>query len=182
MIITLSGRPGSGKSSVGRALAKKLGYKFYSAGDARRACAREKNLTLAELNKQAEKDPSSDFLVDDYMKQMAEKEDDFVIDAWLGFFFFPQSIKIFFDAEPKIRAKRIYERADFEEHSENLKQALQMMQTKEECSLERYRKLYGLDNAFDPNHFDLVVDTTNTTVEQIAGIVYRFVMHKMNKA
>ena len=181
MIITLSGRPGSGKSSVGRALAKRLGYKFYSAGDVRRAYAREKGLTLAELNKQAEKDPYSDKLVDDKMKRMAEEEDDFVIDAWLGFYFFPDSIKIFLDAKPKVRARRIHKRADYEEQSKNLRQAMKMMQEKEECSLGRYRRLYGIDNAFDPNHFDLVIDTSNNTVEQTTDMVYRFVLSRMSK-
>ena len=35
MIITISGLPGSGKSTIGKMLAKKLGYKFYSMGDLR---------------------------------------------------------------------------------------------------------------------------------------------------
>ena len=101
MIITIGGRAGSGTTTSGRALAKKLGYKFYCAGDIRRKFANSKAITLAQLNERAEKEPSSDFLVDDYMKEMAKKEDNFVVDAWLGFHFFPESIKIFLDADIK---------------------------------------------------------------------------------
>ena len=44
MIITISGWPGSGKTSVGKLLSKKLGYQFYSMGDLRGKVALEKNL------------------------------------------------------------------------------------------------------------------------------------------
>ena len=110
MIITLGGRAGAGKSSVGRALAELSGYKFYSAGDVRREYALKHGLTLAELNEKAKLDPASDFIVDDYMKSMAVREDNFVIDAWLAFHFFPQSIKVFLNANPKLRASRIFNR------------------------------------------------------------------------
>lgn len=180
MIITIGGRAGSGTSSVGRALAKKLGYKFYCAGDIRRELARDKGITLAELNEKAVKDPSSDFLVDDFMKKMAESEDDLVVDAWLGFYCFPESIKIFFDADIMVRAERILERASFEEHPKNIKEAINMIHAREESGVKRFEKLYGVD-PFDANHFDLVLDTSDHTVKQSVDEVYRFVMNKMNK-
>ncbi len=127
MIITLGGRAGSGTSSAGRALAKRLGYKFYCAGDIRRKFAVDKSITLAELNEMAEKDPYSDKLVDDEMKRMSKTEDNIVVDAWLGFYFFPDSIKIFLDADVKVRAKRILERANFEEHPKSLREAIKMV-------------------------------------------------------
>jgi len=65
VIITIGGTAGSGKSSVAKELAKRLGYKFYSAGDVRRKYALSKGISLAELNKQGEKDPFSDKMVDD---------------------------------------------------------------------------------------------------------------------
>jgi cytidylate kinase len=45
MIITLSGYPGSGKSTAGKLLAAKLGYNRYSIGDLQRRLAAEHNLT-----------------------------------------------------------------------------------------------------------------------------------------
>jgi len=181
MIISIGGRAGGGKSSVSKALAAKLGYKHYSAGDIRRKYAVSKGMTIAELNEQAKKDPASDKLVDDYMKKMAETEGDFVIDAWLGFYFFPKSIKIFLDAHPRLRAERIFKRADPEERSKNPEEALKMLTEKEVCSLERYKKLYGIDNAFDIKNYDFVVDTTNNNVKQTTDVVYKFIMSRMKK-
>ena len=50
MIITISGIPGSGKTTVGRMLAEKLGYKFYSIGDLRGKMAMERGMTIDQLN------------------------------------------------------------------------------------------------------------------------------------
>ncbi|HJX05416.1 MAG TPA: cytidylate kinase family protein [Candidatus Nanoarchaeia archaeon] len=178
MIITLSGTPGSGKSSVAKALAKKLGCKFYKAGELRRKYASQHGLTLAELNKQAEKDPASDKLVDDYMKKMAKSEDNLIVDAVLGFHFFPNSIKIFLDADAKMRAKRIFERENFEERPINIKEAFMLIEKRQTGDAARFEKLYGV-NHLDPNHFDLTLDTTNNTVEQTVSLIYRFIMSRM---
>ena len=180
MIVTFGGRAGSGTSSAARALAKKLGYRFYSAGDVRRQFAKDKNITLAELNRRAEQDPSSDYLVDDVMKKMSETENNFVIDSWLGFYFFPDSIKIFLDADIKVRARRILERASFEEHPADIKEAIELINGREESAVRRFEKLYGID-PFDNNHFDLILDTSDHTADQTAEQIYKFVMHKLKK-
>ena len=49
MIITIAGAPGAGKTSLAKELAKRLGMKFYSAGDILEKIAREKNETIDEL-------------------------------------------------------------------------------------------------------------------------------------
>jgi cytidylate kinase len=59
-IITISGDPGSGKSTIAQELAKKLKAKRIYVGEIRREIARKKGLTLAELNKYAEKHPETD--------------------------------------------------------------------------------------------------------------------------
>ena len=56
MIVTISGTPGSGKSTVGKLIAKKLGLKHYSIGNLMRSMAKEKGLTLGELGELAKTD------------------------------------------------------------------------------------------------------------------------------
>jgi predicted cytidylate kinase len=174
MIITLGGRAGSGKSSVGKEIAKKLGFEFYSAGDVRREYAKKNNKTLEELNKLAEKDPSSDYLVDDYMKAMAYSGKDFVIDAWLGFHFFQDSLKLFFDADPLVRAKRIFERGHSEEISLDVNAAFKLMTERENNSARRYEKLYGV-NIYDLSNYDHVIDTTKNAVSDTVKIVLDYI-------
>jgi len=180
MIITLNGKAGAGKSSVAKALAEKLGYNFYSAGDVRRKYAVDKGLTLAELNKQAETDPASDKLVDDYLKKISKTEDNLVIDSRLGFFFVPHSIKIFLDAELKVRAKRALDKARPEENLKNLGEAVKLLKERDASDIRRYKKLYGV-NPFEMKHYDLVIDTSNNTVEQTLNIVLDFLRKKKMK-
>ncbi len=60
MIITISGKAGSGKSTIAKQLAKKLGLKHYSTGDFMRQMAKDKGVSLLELSRIAEKDKSID--------------------------------------------------------------------------------------------------------------------------
>ena len=180
MIITVGGLAGGGKSSVANALARKLGYKRYSGGDVMRKFAYEQGITLAELQAQQKTDSSFDKKVDEQLKKIGEKEDDFVIDSRLGFFFIPHSVKIYLDADIKIRAKRTMEKARFEECPASLKEAINMLDMRAENDAARYEKLYGV-NPFELNHYDLVIDTSKNTVEETTEQIYRFIKSKVRK-
>ena len=56
MIITISGKPGSGKSTVAKRLAAELGLTHVSAGDFMRDMATERGITVLELSAIAEND------------------------------------------------------------------------------------------------------------------------------
>ncbi len=180
MIITINGCSGSGKSSVSKALAARLGYKVYSAGDVRRNYAREHGMTLEELNKKAVDDPASDLLVDEYMKQLCKTEDNFVVESRLGFLFFPKSIKIYLNAQDEVRAKRTMEKGRLQESHKDLNEAIKKLRARDKGDVARYMKLYKV-NHLDMKHYNLIVDTSNNTVEQTTDIVYDFVMKKMKK-
>ena len=181
MIITINGMPGSGKSTVGRELAKRLGYKFYSAGDVRGRYAVSRGISMAELNRLAEKDPASDKLVDEYLAEIAKKEDDFIVDARLGFHFIPQSIKVFLDANPEVRAQRVFGDSRPDEKFKSLGDAKRAITNRVKSDLKRYANLYSI-NPYEHQHYDLIIDTTDKKVEEIVGQVYRFSMFRSNPA
>ena len=93
-IITLSGKPGSGKSSTTDSIAEMLGYTKYSLGNYVREETRKKKITLSEFNKLAEKNPEIDFQIDEKLRQLRDSED-MVIDARLGFYWIPESFKVY---------------------------------------------------------------------------------------
>jgi len=180
MIITLNGRAGGGKSSVAKALVKRLGYRSYSAGWVRREYALKQGMTLEELNKKAETDPASDFLVDDYMKKLGETEDNMVVEGRLCFLFIPKGIKIFLDADPLVRARRTMESDRLQETHKTIEEAVRKLKERDESDMKRYAKLYKV-NPFDKKHYDLVIDTTENTVEETTDIVYDFVMERIKQ-
>ncbi len=69
-IITIAGSLGSGKSSTANRVAEILRYTRSSTGDFMRAIANERGISLEELSKQAETDPSIDQKLDDYNRDI----------------------------------------------------------------------------------------------------------------
>ena len=97
MIITISGTPGSGKSTVAKILVKKLRAKRIYVGGIRRELARRKGMTLEELNQYAKTHPETDVNIDEKAAAKArelEKKGDIVIDeGYMQFHFVPKSSK-----------------------------------------------------------------------------------------
>ena len=108
MIITISGMPGSGKSTIAKILAQKLGYKHYSIGDLRGKMALDRHLTIDELNELGKREGWTDREPDEYQKKLGHEEDNFVIDSRLGFYFIPHSFKLFLTVDPEVAAERIF--------------------------------------------------------------------------
>lgn len=182
MIITISGSPGSGKSTVGKLIAKKLGLKHYSTGDFMREMAKERNLSLEDLGRIAEGDHTIDAALDKRQIKLGKEEDNFVIDARLGFHFIPKAIKIFLDAELNIRAERIWEdikvkKIRKEERAETIREIIDEIKTRENSEKIRYRKYYDLD-PYDKKHYDLVIDTSKISAEEAAERIVEFVEKK----
>ena len=91
MIITIAGDPGSGKSTIARMLAAKLGLMYYSIGAKRRMMAEEREMTLEELNQLGEKEDFTDREVDEWQKKLGETRDGFIMEGRTSFFFIPNS-------------------------------------------------------------------------------------------
>lgn len=166
MIITVSGRAGAGKSTLAKALAKKLTLKRYSSGDLQRQIAKEKGLSLLDLNKLEEQSDALDKLVDKKTADLGRNEDDFVIDGRLTFHFIPRAtLKVFLDADINERARRIFNDERDGDSYKSLADTVKAIKIREASEKKRYKKYYGLDYT-KPSNFDLIVDTTNSTPDQ----------------
>ncbi len=178
MIITISGMPGSGKTTVAKKIAKKLKLNHYSIGDLRGKIALKHNLTIDELNKLGEKEIWTDKEVDDYQKKLGKTKNNFIIDGWISFHFIPNSIKIFLDVDLKTGAKRIFkdQRKD-EKRKENVNEVLKMIKKRMESSKKRYKKYYNL-NPYLKKHYDFWLDTSNLTIKEVIDKILDFVKQK----
>jgi len=178
MKITISGLSGSGKSTVGKLIAKKLGYKFYSIGDIRGQMAMDKGITIDELNKLGETEDWTDKEADARTKKIGETEDNFIIDARLAYHFIPDAVKIFLTVDPKIGAERIFknQRID-EEKKETVEELQKTLEDRRESNKKRYKKWYGIDFP-DTKNFDLVIDTKNITIEDTVNKILDFLKTK----
>lgn len=106
-IITLSGKPGSGKSSTADKVAELLSYNRYSAGDQAREMSKDLGLTLAEFNERAAGDHALDAQIDEAVRNLREQTD-IVIDARLGFYWLPESFKVYLELNLDEATERIH--------------------------------------------------------------------------
>lgn len=176
VIITISGGPGSGKSSVAKELARRLGLKHYSVGALRRRIAHERGMTIDEYNRLGETTDETDREADEYQARLGRTEDDFVIDSRLGFHFIPHSFKVRLDVDPQVGARRIFQAQRSEEEAErryrSVEEVLRANQAREASDRKRYAMYYGL-NYEDDHHYDLIVDTTDKTVQEVVDCIVR---------
>ncbi|MBN1385639.1 (d)CMP kinase [Candidatus Woesearchaeota archaeon] len=169
MIITVSGTGGSGKSSVAKILASKLGYAHASIGDLQREIAREKSISILELGELEAKDRKIDALIDEKQSRLGEREN-IVIDTWLGAHFIPHAFKVFIDADLAVRVDRRVKQKREEESFEDKNEAMKSLKAREEINRERWIRYYGFDY-LDKSNYDLIIDTTHRTAEEVAKAI-----------
>ena len=173
MIITISGVPGSGKSTVAKLVARKLGFRHYSAGDFMREIAEKRGLSLLELGRAAEKDRSIDLELDKRTIELGKAEDDFVMDSRLAYHFIPDSFKVFLAVDEKEAAKRILGDVKnkrigrkMEKESTTLAATLAAIRKRKGSEQLRYKKYYNL-NPYDEKQYNLAIDTTKTVPDEV---------------
>jgi cytidylate kinase len=164
MIITISGPPGSGTTTLARALSATLGLRWINSGDQFRKIAADKGISLRELGKIAEKGPDVDYLIDDAQRAMA-KDGGGIFEGRLSGHLLDANIKIALKADIKIRGERIGKR-----ENKLAEDAIAEARLREESEARRYEKYYNIDIR-DLSYFDLVIDTGRLNEQGTFSIV-----------
>lgn len=171
MIVTISGRPGSGKSAVATRVAEALGLRHVSAGDFMREMAEERGLSILELSRSAEKREDIDREIDARTVRLGEESDDFVMDARLGWHFLPRSIKVFLEVRPEVAAERVFgAKRGSERENTDLVATRQAIESRTASEVKRYSAYYGIDYGAHGN-YDLVVDTSELSIAEVVQII-----------
>lgn len=166
MKITISGDLGSGKSTIGKALAQAWNYNFYSTGDIFRKLSSERGLDILQANKQSEEDRSLDDAVDDLSKKIGENENNFIFDSRLAWHFIPDCISVYLYCDIDIAAGRIFHADRGDEQTDTLKDMIASNKERRASELKRYKELYNV-NLIDMTNYDIVLDTSNNTIEEL---------------
>lgn len=166
MIIAISGLHGTGKSTIAKLLADKLGILYYSTGQAFRDLAEENNMSLEEYTRFVEKHPDIDKRLDNKVIDIAKK-DDVIIDSQLSVHILKSiaNFKIQLNCPLEVRVKRMANR-DQTSYKEKLKETT----IREKSELERFKRLYNIDlsdRKSQKKFFDLIIDTEHLTLEEI---------------
>jgi cytidylate kinase len=152
MIVTISGAPGTGTSTLARSLSQELKLRWINSGDLFRKIADEKDISVREMNRLAEKGPEIDYLIDDAQKVLA-KGGGGIFEGRLSGHLLPADLKVLLKAELRTRAERIAKR-----EAKLTEDAMQETRHREESEGRRYKMYYNIDIS-DFSVYDLIVDS-----------------------
>jgi predicted cytidylate kinase len=173
MILVIGGPPGSGKTTVAERWAAADGYVIVSAGTRFREMARERGMSLEELGREAEKDPSIDRDLDAAVlseiraKQAAGAK--IVVDGRIQAYLLTRQripcVKVLIDAPLDVRVRRIAQREKIK-----VADAKRQILAREASERVRYRSIYGIDLQ-DTSVFDLLIDSSDKKPDEIVSMI-----------
>lgn len=176
-IITISGKPGSGKSSTADKVAELLSYTRYSAGDIVRKLVRDKGMTLEEFNKQAGQNPETDHLIDEELRKLRNAKN-VIVDSRLGFYWIPESFKVYLDLDDDIATARIFKdtvsnqaRSTEASSSTSIEEVSRLVHERMNAERQRFLDLYGTD-PYNSRNFDLIVNTSRHSPQTVALAIF----------
>jgi CMP/dCMP kinase len=169
-VVTITGPPGSGKSTAGRVVAERLGLDYRSAGELFRERARSRGLSLEAFSRLAEAEESIDRALDQEMLALAAPGR--VLDGRVaGALCRRRGIICHYlvvTARPEIRYARLAARDGIA-----YADAAATTIAREASERDRYLRYYGID--LDEERPDLAIDSSDLpapkVVERLTGFL-----------
>ena len=168
MTITISGNPGSGKSTVAELLEKKLGIKYVYSGMIFRELAENHNMSLEEFGRYCEENCDIDKELDDRQIKILKKGNVILegrLAGWLAHLNNISAFKVAIITDLGIRAKRIVNREKGSVEARK-KEILE----RERSEYARYKKYYNIDLE-DTSIYDIVIDSGDKSPEEILNLI-----------
>ncbi|MES3162368.1 MAG: AAA family ATPase [Halorubrum sp.] len=162
MLITVSGPPGSGKSTNAAGLAAALDLDHVSGGDIFREMAADRGMTPVEFNEHAEGDDEIDRDLDRRLHEIAATRDGVVLESRLAGWLAADhaDLRLWFDAPIGVRAKRIADR-----EGKSVDRARRETIRRETSERKRYLEYYDID-IDDRSIYDATYNTARWPPEE----------------
>ena len=167
MLITVSGPPGSGKSTTASKLAEALGLEHVSGGDIFRELADERGYTPLEFNKLAEEDDQIDRDLDRRLQGVARDRNDVVLESRLAGWLAGDhaDFRVWLDAPLDVRAERVADRED-----KSVAEAREESAARQSSEADRYEEYYGIDIT-DLTIYDLSINTARWDADAVLDML-----------
>lgn len=182
MIITITGKPCSGKGTTAKEFCKLYGFEYIGTGDMFREYAKQFGYDNILTFQQQEKDIKKiDKLIDDKIFNIGQTRlnDNIVIDSRLAWHFIPNSFKVFIDIDDETAAERLVNAKRDTESINSIEQAQKQLNDRWNTENTRYQELYQIDN-LNLNNYDFVISSKNLTPTEIAERIYNEYNNHLN--
>ena len=159
--IAISGPIAAGSTSTAKLLSEKLKIPYKVAGNFFRDYMQKHNIPLPEKEKVPDEVERK---VDSELSDLIASKKPIIIDGlYIAYFAsnMPHVLKVLLTCDEKVRINRALTRT----HTH--KETAQDVKRRDQAHDAKFRKLYANENFLDPKFFDLIIDTTNTTKEEV---------------
>ena len=160
--ITISGGICTGKTTLYRALEKKLGWKTYSTGQFFRDYAKKHKLDLETGKEQSDEITKK---IDYQVQKLLKEKKHIIVEGWLAGIMankFPGILKVLLTCADEERVKRFACREDT-----SYPEASYRVHSRQQSWLKEIERIHNQKEVFNPKHYDLLIDTTELTPKQI---------------
>jgi CMP/dCMP kinase len=170
LLVTISGLPGSGTSTVAARVAAELGIERLDGGAVFRGLAAERGLSLADFGRTAQEEPGVDVELDARLAARA-RAGDLVLESrlagWIATNEGLVALRVWLACDPSERARRVAEREGL-----GIDAARAANHVREASEADRYRTYYGIDLG-DLSIYDLILDSTTTSPDELVATILR---------
>ncbi len=176
--IIICGPAASGKTTVARAIARRLGLPQFDGGDALKEIARRRGYHPSGVDwwdtrrgirflMERKADPKFDREADKIMLARIAKGN-VVVTSWTMPWISKKGFKVWLDANINERARRMAKR-----DGSTLKRARAAILVRDRENKSLYKKMYKIELGKDMRPFDLIVEATNLSPKEVSDIVIK---------
>jgi cytidylate kinase len=166
LLVTISGLPGSGTSTVARLVASELGLAHLDGGTIFRQLAADAGRSLADFGEYAERHRDIDIELDRRLADRAH-QGDVVLESrlagWIATNEGLTAVRVWVACPDDVRAHRVARRDGLDADA-----AAAANRAREQSERDRYGRYYGID-LDDLSIYDLVLDSGSAAPEELAG-------------
>ncbi len=162
--VALSGRPGAGRSTLLKNLKPYLepfGWEFFSGGDWARKYAIESGKHEAANkahHKATDYGDDIDLKIDVAMRdKLSDPNEHVAVESWIAGWNMrglPHVLKVLLMCDDALRIDRVVNRDDL-----TVDEAKHHLREREDTNLEKWERMYGVSDFWDPRYYDLVINT-----------------------
>lgn len=162
--IAISGRPGAGRSTLLKNLkpvVTPLGWETFSGGDWARKFAIENGKHNADdptHHKATDYGDEVDHQIDAAMRQkLTDPNAHVAVESWIAGWNMrglPHVLKILLVCDDALRIDRVVNRDNI-----SVEEAKVHLREREDANLSKWKRMYGVEDFWDPKYYDLVINT-----------------------
>jgi len=174
---TISGQICTGKTTLFWSLQKILGWPMFSASQFFRDRARTQNVSLQKAEEQNSNITKE---IDFEMQSLLKKKHNILLEGWMAGIMaddIPGVLKVLLVCDEEKRIERFMQREQI-----SREEAINKIREREGSWEKKLEKIYNRNDFWDPKHYDLVIDTTNKSPQEILDAVLQALGHKPAEA